>query len=157
MRFLTICFLLACIGSSLSACSSIPRSKPEAPTVTVTDVYPVSISITKQTIGLTLRVANPNSFDLPMQSLSFNAHFSGERFAQGQSVNKVVIPAEGEAELDVEVTAGLARIANQIKNLLNSENPELKYDVTGLVKLSNWPKSIPFNVEGTLEDLVAPQ
>lgn len=157
MRILTISFLFACLCVFLSACSSIPRSKPEAPTVTVTDVYPVSLGITQQTIGLTLRIANPNSFDLPMQSLSFNAHFSGERFAQGQSVDKVIVPGEGEAELNVEVTAGLGRIAKQIKNLLNSENPELKYDVTGLVKLSNWPKAIPFNVEGTLEELLESQ
>jgi len=56
-----------------------------------------------------LRVANPNNFDLPMQSLTFNAHFSGQHFAQGHSVNNVIIPANGEALLDVEVEAGLVK------------------------------------------------
>jgi len=136
----------------LGACSSLPLSKPESPTVTVAGVRPVSLGLIEQTIGLTLRIANPNGFSLPMQSLNFNAHFSGKRFAQGRSIENVVIPAKGEALLDVEVTAGLAQLANQIKLILNSSNPELNYDVTGLVKLSNWPKAIPFNVEGELDD-----
>ncbi len=142
----------ALFSALLSACSSLPLSKPESPTVTVSSVRPISLGITEQTIGLTLRIANPNGFELPMQSLSFNAHFSGERFAQGRSVDDVVIPAKGEALLDVEVTAGLAQLAKQLKTILNTPNPELNYDVTGLVKLANWPKAIPFNVEGELED-----
>ena len=147
-RLLILCFVCAV----LNACSSLPLAKPQAPSVTVAAVRPVSIGLTKQTIGLTLRVANPNGFDLPMQSLTFNARFSGEKFAQGQSVEKVVIPAKGEALVEVQVTAGLAKLANQLKAMINSPNAELNYDVTGLVKLSNWPKAIPFNVEGEIDD-----
>jgi len=144
--------LLCLLSSLLSACSSLPTVKPQSPTITVADVHPVSLSLNSQTIGLSLRVANPNSFDLPMQSLTFNAHFSGQQFAQGHSVNKVVIPANGEALLDVEVEAGLAKLANQLKDMLDTTNPELNYDVSGVVKLANWPKAIPFNVEGEIED-----
>lgn len=153
MRTSLLCIVFASFTLlSLSACSSLPLPKPESPTVTVDAVRPLSLGLSKQTIGLTLRIANPNNFELPMQSLSFNAHFSGQRFAQGRSVEKVIIPANGEAMLDVEITAGLAKLANQIKAMLNTNNAELNYDVTGLVKLANWPKAIPFNVEGELED-----
>ena len=148
MRILLLC----CLFSLLSACASLPKPKLISPKVTVESVRPVSLSLTSQTIGLTLRVANPNSIALPMKSLSFNARFSGEKFAQGQSVEKVTIPAKGDALLEVEVTAGLVRLANQLKAMLDSENAELNYDVTGFVTLSNWPKPIPFNVEGEIED-----
>jgi len=148
MKLLLLCLM----WFSLSACQSLPTAKPRSPTVTVDSVRPISLGLTSQTIGLTLRVANPNNYDLPMQSLTFNANFSGKKFAQGRSVDKVVIPANGEALLEVEVKTGLVRLANQLKAIANSANPELNYDVTGLVKLSNWPKAIPFNVEGDIED-----
>jgi len=148
MRHLLVIF----ICGFLTACSSLPLAKPQSPTVTVTGVRPLSLSLTSQKIGLTLRIANPNSFDLPMQSLTFAARFSGQQFAQGRSVEKVLIPANGEAMLEVEVKAGLAKLANQLKTMLSTANAELNYDVTGLVKLSNWPKAIPFNVEGEIDD-----
>lgn len=147
--------LLALFVSSsfMVACSSIPTHKPIAPNVSVAGVRPISFSLTSQTIGLTLRVQNPNNYDLPMQSLSFNARFAGEQFAQGNAVDEVTIPANGDALMEVEVKTGLGKLANQLKSMLNTPNPETNYDVTGLVKLAIWPKAIPFNVEGDIEDL----
>lgn len=148
MRLLLLCLVLAI----LSGCASLATVKPQSPTVTVAGVQPLSLSLTSQTIGLSLRVANPNSFDLPLQSLTFNARFAGQPFAQGHSVSDVVIPANSQALLDVEVKTGLLKFADQIKNMLDTNNTELNYDVTGVVKLANWPKAIPFNVEGEIED-----
>ena len=92
-----------------------------------------------------------------MQSLTFKARFSGKQFAQGNSIDRVIIPANGEALLDVEVKTGLSKLIKQLSSAVSTENPELDYDVTGLVKLSNWPLAIPFNVEGEIEDLRAAQ
>lgn len=136
----------------LTACSSIPLSKPLPPTVTVAGVRPTNLSFTSQTLELTLRVANPNRFNLPMESLKFNAQFAGEEFAQGQSLEEVLIPGNGEALLKVEVKTGLAKIANQIVAMLDANNFDLNYDIRGVVKLANWPKEIPFNVEGELTE-----
>lgn len=136
----------------LVACSSLPLAKPQAPNVTVAGVRPTNFSLTSQTIELTLRVENPNGFDLPMQSLTFDARFAGEHFAQGNSSDEVVIPANGEALVDVDVEIGLSKLASQLSSMLDSNNVELNYDVTGLVKLAIWPKAIPFNVEGEIDD-----
>jgi len=152
MKLPRLCLFLCLLSGLLCACSSLPTVKPQSPSVTVADVRPVSLGLNSQTIGLSLRVANPNNFDLPMQSLTFNALFSGQQFAQGHSVNNVIIPANGEALLDVEIKAGLVKLANQLKQMLDTTNPELNYDVSGVVKLANWPKAIPFNVEGEIED-----
>lgn len=151
-RFVLLSAALFLTLGSLVACKSIPLAKPLSPNVTVAGVRPINLSLTSQIIGLTLRVENPNGFDLPMQSLTFNARFAGEKFAQGNSIDKVVIPANGTALLDVEVKTGLGKLASQLRSMLDTNNAELNYDVTGLVKLSNWPKAIPFNVEGEIDD-----
>jgi len=150
-------FVFAIVISSQIACSAIPLPKPQSPNVTVAAVRPGDFSLTSQTIGLTLKVENPNGFDLPMQSLTFNANFAGKRFAQGNSIDEVLIPANGEALLEVEVKTGLGQLATQLRSMLATPNAELNYDVTGLVKLANWPKAIPFNVEGEIEDPRIPQ
>lgn len=144
--------LILAASMLLIACSSIPLSKPQAPTVTVAGVRPTNLSFTQQTLELTLRVANPNRFKLPMESLTFNAQFAGEEFAQGKSLEEVVIPGNGEALLKVEVKTGIAKIANQIVAMLDANNFDLNYDIKGVVKLANWPKEIPFNVEGELSE-----
>ncbi len=140
------------LGALLTACAAVPLSKPIAPTVSVAAVKPLNFSLTSQKLAFTLRVNNPNSFDLPMESLTFSANLGGEHLAQGSSVNKVTIPAKGEAMLNVTVEAGLSKIINKLDAILKQQATELDYDVTGVVKLANWPANIPFNVEGELED-----
>jgi len=145
--------LCALLLSIVSACSTVPLSKPKSPTVEVAGVKPVALSLTSQTIELTLKVANPNAFDLPMQSMTFSARFLGEEFAQGHSVEKTTIPANGDALMQVEVKTGLGKLATQLKSVLDRPTQTLNYDVKGVVKLANWPAEIPFNVEGELDDL----
>ncbi len=150
---LSLALLIACATSTLlSACSSIPLSKPQAPTVSVTAVKPLNFDLTSQELVFTLLVKNPNSFDLPMESMTFNANFAGEHLAQGSSVKRVTIPAKGDATLDVTVTAGISNLFNQLGAVLNQQSNALDYDVKGVVKLANWPAAIPFNVEGELAD-----
>lgn len=136
----------------LSACSSIPLSKPQSPTVKLAGIRPTKISLTSQTLELTLNIQNPNSFDLPMESLTFSARFAGESFAQGNTINKVTIPANGEALLKVKVKTGLGQLAEQFRTMIATDELDLHYDIKGFVKLANWPKSIPINVEGELDD-----
>ncbi len=136
----------------LSACSSIPLSKPQSPNVTIAGIRPTKISLSSQTLELTLNIQNPNGFDLPMESLTFSARFAGESFAQGNTINKVTIPANGEALLKVSVKTGLGQLAEQFKTMVATDDLNLHYDIKGFVKLANWPKNIPINVEGELED-----
>lgn len=143
------------VGSSvvmLSACSSIPLSKPQSPTVKIAGIRPTKISLTSQTLELTLNILNPNGFDLPMEALTFSARFAGKSFAQGNTINKVTIPANGEALLKVRVKTGLGQLAEQFRTMVAKDDLDLHYDIKGFVKLSNWPKTIPINVEGELED-----
>ena len=136
---------------TLTGCASIPTSKPEAPKVTVASVRPLNLSLTRQKLAFRLRVQNPNNFDLPLQQMNFIAKFAGQEIAEGSSDERVTIPANGEAILEVSVTAKIAEMLNQFRAMIDSDTLELDYGVTGTVKLANWPARIPFNVDGVLD------
>ncbi|MBX2825575.1 MAG: LEA type 2 family protein [Gammaproteobacteria bacterium] len=144
---LLMMFTLIFIG----ACASIPTSKPIPPKVRIVSVKPTNLSLSKTMLDFKLRVSNPNTFDLPLRQLDFVASFAGDKIAQGVSKDAVTIPASGEAILEVAVATELSRLFGQIKNMLKAKEYDLAYGVKGTVKLANWPRAIPFNVEGELE------
>ena len=129
-------------------CSSVPTHKPIPPEISIAAVKPLNFSLSGQKIMFSLRVTNPNNYDLPLKSMSFIASFAGEDIATGSSNNKVRIPANGEAIVDVEVVAGLSTILDKLSSMADSGDLQLQYGVKGIVKLSNWPLSIPFDVKG---------
>lgn len=153
MKHLKLHWLAAIVFLILlqTGCGIIPGTKPEAPTVTVDGVRPLNLSLNRQKLAFRLRVQNPNSFDLPLQSLDFSAHFAGEKIADGSSKDDVIIPAKGEAFIEVEVIAAINTLLGQFRNMLDDDDLQTDYGVTGRVKLANWPRRIPFNVQGELE------
>ncbi len=141
-----LCGLIA-----FSACSNLPLKKPEPPIVSVADVRPLNLSLTEQRLAFTLKMENPNAYDLPLQGLDFVASFANQEIATGASDQHVTIPANGEAMVEVEVTAGIDKIISQIESILNAKAISLDYGVTGKVKLANWPSKIPFKVNGQID------
>jgi len=142
------------LGAALLAggCASFPSVRPDPPTVSVAGVRPLSIGFTKQRLEFRLRVENPNDFELPLRSLDFVASLAGERIATGRSDERVVIPAEGEAIVAVDVETGVGRLIERMRDMLDDRQLDLDYDVSGFVRLDNWPARIPFDVGGVLEN-----
>lgn len=151
MNRLTRLSVISLICLLQTACTTLLPQKPEAPTVSVTRVIPRNLSLSSTELDITLRVANPNGFDLPIQSLDFAVFFSGEKIADGKNSDAVTLPAKGEALVDVSVVAGLSRLWDQLKSVLSDKNSALNYNVAGTIKLANWPARIPFNVERELK------
>jgi len=115
-------------------------------------VRPLNLSLSNQKLAFKLRVKNPNSYDLPMQSLKFTARFAGQDIAEGASDKAVTLPAKGEAVMEVSVNAGINRVLERFRNMISSGTIELDYGVKGNIKLANWPTRIPFDVEGELNE-----
>jgi LEA14-like dessication related protein len=134
-----------------TGCASGLLKKPDPPIVSVSAVRPLNLSLLQQRLGFTLLVKNPNAFDLPLEALEFVASFAKNEIASGFSDQAVIIPGNGEATLEVEVTASVSKIFSQLEAMLNSQSISLDYGVKGTVKLSNWPTKIPFDVEGQLQ------
>lgn len=138
----------------LSACTTMLTSRPLAPRVAVDSVRAEKISLTRQNLLFRLAVSNPNSFDLPLQTLNFIAAVDGVELAQGLSSERVTIPANGKAMLEVHVSTSINKLLGQLLLATNQSRKDIAYDVRGFVKLSNWPARIPFNVDGSLENPV---
>lgn len=136
----------------LSACASIPTSKPLPPAVQLISVKPINLSLSKAKLEFRLRVQNPNAFDLPLQQLDFVAFFAGDQIANGISKDAVTVPSKGESILRVAVDTKLSRLFDHLKHMVKAKEYDVAYGVKGNVKLANWPRRIPFNVEGELEE-----
>ena len=143
---------LLALALLVSGCAAFPSVRPDPPEVSVASVRPLSIGFTKQRLEFRLRVENPNDFELPLRSLDFVADLAGERIATGRSDERVTIPANGEAFVEVEVETGVGRLLERMRDMLENRTLELDYEVSGFVKLDNWPARIPFDVDGVLEN-----
>ncbi|ASJ71124.1 LEA type 2 family protein [Granulosicoccus antarcticus] len=146
--------LLAVSCLLLSACNTMLTSRPIAPTVEVTSVKAEKIGLIKQDLMFQLMVSNPNDYDLPVQALSFIAAVDGVEMAQGMSTERVLIPANNKARLDIQVSTRMNKLLGQLLLATSKSRKDLAYDVKGFVKLSNWPLRIPFNVDGAVENPV---
>lgn len=132
----------------LASCASIPTSAPIAPTVALKSVKPLKLSFSRQELAFQLEVSNPNPYDLPIQTLSFIANLEDKEVAQGISNERVTLPANGKAIVEIIVSTRIQQILGQILSLNSKNTSEMKYDVKGFVKLSNWPLKIPFTTDG---------
>lgn len=145
-------FLLLVSVLLFSGCASLPTNKPIAPSVVVESVRPLNLSLSGQKLEFRLRIDNPNGFDLPVEGLKFAAKLGGDKIADGISNERVTVPANSDAILQVEVKAGLGKVLNRLRDMLKGDDVKLDYDVSGTVKLATWPTAIPFNVDGELEN-----
>ena len=134
----------------LSACSTLVP-KPEKPTVELVSVRPLNISLSRQKLRFNLKVVNPNSFDMPIETVDFIASLNDTNIASGKSNQAVTVPANSDAIVSLDVTAGLDRLTSSIETLLAGDSLNLDYELRGEVKVSTWPKPIPFNVVGAME------
>lgn len=143
-----VCILI--IALALSACASI-LTKPQKPTIELVSVRPLNINAAEQKLQFQLRVINPNSFDIPVEAIDFVARFNDTNIANGKSNQSVIVPANSEAMLSLDVTAGLNRLASSLSTLLQGKTLNLDYELTGTVKVATWPNVIPFDVTGTMD------
>lgn len=127
-------------------------SKPLKPTIELIDVRPLNVSLTEQKLRFTLKVTNPNSFELPVESIDFIARFNGSDIANGKSKQAVSIPANSDGKLTLDVTAGLDRLVSTLKTLLEGQTLNLDYELAGTVRIENWSTPIPFDVVGAMNE-----
>lgn len=134
---------------TLTGCASIV-SKPLKPTIELISVQPLNASLSEQKLRFNLKVTNPNSFNLPVEAINFVARFNNTNIANGKSNQAVTIPANGDAMLALDVTAGLNRLTSALSTLLGGDT-NLEYELKGTVEVATWPRPIPFDVVGATD------
>lgn len=121
----------------------------QQPTLSIVDLDLVKGDLFRQQLRVRLRVQNPNDIALPVRGLSYDVELAGQAFAHGDSVGDFVVPARGETEFDVNVTANAAAA---LLHLLGSGEGNPEYRIFGKVRLaSGLVRSVPFDHKGELK------
>ena len=133
----------------LAACALTSKFIP--PRLSVVDVQIQSSDLWQQRLKVRMHVQNPNDRSLPVKGLEYTMEVEGQQFASGESAASFVVPAMGEAEFDMNVTANLA--GTLLKLLGRGPDPlgqSVAYRLSGKIALSEGlMRSIPFEERGT--------
>ena len=143
-------FILTLLLLFTAACSTI-TTKPLKPTIELVSVVPLNINLSEQQLRFALKITNPNSFDLPVESVDFIARFNDAHIASGKSNHSTIVPANSDALLTLDVTAGIDRLMTTLQTLLQGETLNLNYELAGSVQIENWSTPIPFDVIGAMD------
>lgn len=134
----------------LSSCALLVP-KLETPRLSIVNVELQKGDIWEQRLRVRMRVQNPNDRVLPVRGLSYTLEVNGQEFARGMSAASFTVPALGEAEFDMDVTANMAATLIKMLGRGGSSVPEsIDYRIIGKVSLSEGLlRSIPFEERGT--------
>lgn len=140
------------ISVALASCSSF-APKLEQPNLSVVNVEMVKSDIFEQRLKVRMRVQNPNDRELPVKGISSVMTVNGEDFAKGVAADSFVVPAFGEAEFDMILTANMAGAFVRLMTASRDKPPEaLDYRIKGKVSLSSGLlRSIPFEESGSFK------
>jgi LEA14-like dessication related protein len=133
---------------ALAGCASLPTNL-KTPEVSFVSLRAVEASVFEQKLEVRMKVHNPNSIALPVNGLDVDMELAGEPFAHGVSAREFVVPANGEAEFDMNVTANAV---NALLKIAGGKNTDaIAYRLKG--KLSTkigLLRTIPFEETGTV-------
>lgn len=134
----------------LAGCAGL-GAKVETPEIAFVSLKAREASLFEQKLEVRLRVQNPNGFELPVKGLDVDVELAGEHFAHGVSAREFKVPARGEAEFDMIVTANAATALFKILSSDSKAREAVPYRLKG--KLSTrlgLLHSVPFDESGTL-------
>jgi LEA14-like dessication related protein len=132
----------------LAGCAMLPKF--ETPQLSVVGIEMQSADLFSQRLKVRMRVLNPNSRELPVKGISYRIEVNDSELGQGLTNTPFVVPAMGEAEFDVQVTAN---VAGMLAKLLSRRKSEaLDYRLVGEVALSSgFLRRIPFDERGSVK------
>ena len=142
LRILAWLAVLTCIGCS----AFLP--KLEAPRLSVVTLELGKSDFFAQHLKVRMRVDNPNDRALPVKRLTYQLEVAGQPFAQGAADESFTVPALGETEFDMSVTADMAGAVMRLFS--RGLNSEIEYRIVGKVEFARgFVRSVPFEQKGT--------
>jgi LEA14-like dessication related protein len=141
--------LLLAATLGLAACAVL-APKFEKPNLSVVNLEMLNGNFFQQNFRVTFKIQNPNDRVLPVKGLHADLHVGGETIASGVSSQAFVLPAFGEAQFDMLVTANLAMSLLKLAGKVDGRNGAVDYDLTGAVNI-DLPllRDLPFHQSGS--------
>ena len=125
--------LLTC---ALSGCATAVNSIVISPTVALRGVDLVGLGFNGQTFLLSFEVSNPNSFALPVRSVSYAITLDGQRFATGNTDGEFSVPASGVGQFAISVDLNLLQSAPKLLSIVrHGVSQDVRYELDGRFEL----------------------
>ncbi len=139
--------LIPTLVLSLAGCSLFAHW--QTPTLAIVNIQLGHSDLWQQHLLVRMSVHNPNDRALPVQGLSYTLDVNGEEAAHGESAANFLVPARGDAEFDMNVTANAAAA---LLRVLTHNGAPVQYWIRGKVDLSSGLlRSVPFDQKVELQ------
>jgi LEA14-like dessication related protein len=133
----------------LVACSLV-TPKFERPTLSVAGIELLSGNLLQQNFRVKFNIQNPNDRALPVSGLHASLSVGGEPIAQGQNDRAFVVPARGDVDFDMMITANLGVALLKLANKMNQQADAIDYDVSGAARIDlPFLHDLPFHQTGS--------
>jgi LEA14-like dessication related protein len=133
----------------LGACS-LMTPKFNRPNISVISIEMRSGNLLTQNFAVKLNVQNPNDRDLPVRALHVELRVGGDQIASGVSDRAFVVPAFGESEFDMTITANVALALLKFADKVNQNAESIDYDLTGAASIElPFLRNLPFHQGGS--------
>ena len=143
--------IAAAAGVALLSCGCALAPKFTTPVLTVVGVSLEGGDLLTQRLKVRVHVQNPNDRTLPIKGIEYVLDVDGQPFATGESASSFIVPALGEAEFDMNMTANMAGALLKLLGAGNQMSDSIDYRITGKLSLSSGLfRSIPFEDRGTV-------
>ncbi|HUK01147.1 MAG TPA: LEA type 2 family protein [Steroidobacteraceae bacterium] len=142
--------LTAVLAAVLLASCSLFGPKFVTPKLSIIGIEMGKADLFQQNLKVRMRVHNPNDRVLPIKGLSYDLEVAGEPFAHGESDAAFTVPAMGDADFDMHLTANMAgAFIRLLSRGGDARHDPIAYHITGKVELSSGMlRSIPFDEHG---------
>jgi LEA14-like dessication related protein len=139
--------LALCCGVLCSCAALVP--KLDAPQLTVTGVALQGGNSLVQQMRVTLHVVNPNDREIAIRGIDCKLDLEAQPFAEGSTEAAFVLPAKGETDFNLNVTAHLDNALGLLTGGLMHSSVD--YRLYGEVHLSaGILRTLPFDQKGRL-------
>jgi LEA14-like dessication related protein len=133
----------------LAACSLV-TPKFERPTLSVIGIEMVNGNLMQQNFRVKFNIQNPNERAVPVSGLHASLSVGGEHIAAGQNDHAFVVPAKGDIDFDMMITANMALALLKLANRMDQHADSIDYDVSGSASIDlPFLRDLPFHQTGS--------